>query len=96
MNITPLATLPPAAPEGETEWPDVIGGHASPEPPLSLADATERLGADQPMQSDSLAYFTRTDPGQSLPGDCKHEFHAIGGGKFKCHWCPLVLPAQEP
>lgn len=39
------------------------------------------------FRDDATSFYDRTDPGKSLPGECVHDFFAITGGKFKCHWC---------
>lgn len=48
----------------------------------------------QDMANDSVAHFTRTDPGQSVPGNCVHDWFRAGKW-FRCHWCPAKIQIEE-
>lgn len=84
MNNPKIQSLPPSCPATASEGQK----HAT--------ASKGRWDAPAPFKDDATAHFDRTDPGQSLSGDCRHDFFATGGGRFRCRWCPLVLPPAEP
>lgn len=50
----------------------------------------------QDMTNDAIAHFTRTDPGQSLPGECRHGYRRMGNSdKFKCPHCHKVFVFRD-
>lgn len=61
----------------------------------SLRAAQDAGPVIAPFQNDTVAHLTRTDPGQSLPGECVHDWFRVGK-RWRCHWCALVLPPSEP